>query len=77
MFDELNLITEEDSVEYTKDSDLSYENKGELVELFVEDFYVGDVKVYLDSEMDGREYICLNYTIVYLDTLKTKIPKNN
>jgi len=72
MFDELNLITEEDSVEYTKDSDLSYENKGELVELFVEDFYVGDVKVYLDSEMDSREYICLNYTIVYLDELKTK-----
>ena len=31
---------------------------------------VGDVKVFKDAEMDGREYICLNYEIIYLDNLK-------
>jgi len=66
------IIEEEDFIEYSKDSDLSYENKGTVIELFVEDFYEGDVKVWLDSEMDNREYICLNYTILYLDELKTK-----
>jgi hypothetical protein len=29
------------------------------------------MKVWKDSEMDGREYITLNYEIVYLDELKT------
>ena len=43
-----------------------------VTELFVDDFYVGDMKVWCDSEMDGREYVCINYTIVYLDTLTHK-----
>ena len=70
MFEDFNLITEEDEVEYKNIIDLSYKNKGEVVELFVDDFYTGDVKVYLDSEMDGREYICLNHEIIYLDSIK-------
>jgi len=72
MFEDINLITEEDSVEFERYEQLSYQNMSELIELFVDDFYVGDMKVWCDSEMDGREYVCINYTIVYLDTLKHK-----
>jgi hypothetical protein len=38
----------------------------------VDDFYIGDCEVWLDAEMDSREYIVLNYTIVYLDTITLK-----
>lgn len=68
--DELNLLTEEDTIHFDKYEQLSYQNKGSLVELFVDDFYIGDMKVWQDSEMDNREYLTINYEIVYLDTLK-------
>lgn len=64
------FITEEDHVEFDKYDQLSYQDKNELIELFVDDFYIGDMEVWGDSEMDGREYICINYEIIYLDTLK-------
>ena len=65
-----NLITEVDEVDYTNDEQLSYEPMLEgFVELYVDDFYIGDCEVWLDAEMDSRQYITLNYTIVYLDTI--------
>jgi hypothetical protein len=65
------FITEEDHVEFTKYEQLSYFDKGEEnIELYVDNEYLGDMKVWLDSEMDNREYITLNYEIVYLDELK-------
>ena len=72
-----NLITEEFEVDYTNDNQLSYEqiiinDECDYVELYVDDFYIGDCEVWLDSEMDSREYIVLNYTIVYLDTITLK-----
>jgi len=72
-----NLITEEDEVDYTNDNQLSYEqiienDECDYVELYVDDFYIGDCEVWLDSEMDSREYIILNYTIVYLDTIELR-----
>jgi hypothetical protein len=30
------------------------------------------MEVWKDSEMEGREYVCINYEIIYLDELKTK-----
>lgn len=63
------LIEEEELIEFDSYEQLSFENKDELIELFVDDFYIGDLKVWKDSEMEGREYVCINYEIVYLDTL--------
>jgi hypothetical protein len=65
------LIEEHTKVVFTKYEQLSYKDYEEThVDLFVDNKLVGNIEVWGDSEMDGREYICLNYTIVYLDTLK-------
>jgi hypothetical protein len=70
-----DLITEETEVFYTNDEQLSYEfysSDYDYVELYIDDFYIGVCEVWLDAEMDYRQYIILNYTIVYLDTIKLK-----
>jgi hypothetical protein len=74
------LITEDDIIEYKNESELSYfDDGGNNVALYVNKVYVGDCKVWKDSEMDGREYITLNHAIVYLDTLAKddSLPTNN
>jgi hypothetical protein len=64
-------IEEEDEVDFVSYDELSYkDNDSEDVELYCNDEYIGDIKVWLDSDMDNREYLCINYTVVYLDTLK-------
>ena len=68
-----DLIDEEWEVEYQTENDLSYEPYVEgYVELYVDDFYEGVCRVWYDNEMDDREYIILNYTIIYLDTLRDR-----
>jgi hypothetical protein len=63
-------ITEETEVKFGEYKQLTYLDDGEPeVTLFVDDMVVGYIKVWKDSEQDGREYICINYEIVYLDTL--------
>jgi hypothetical protein len=63
-------IEEEDVVEFTHYDQLSYKDNGlEVVELYVDGKLQGEIKVWLDSDMDDREYICINYEVVYLDTL--------
>lgn len=63
-------IKEETEVKFTQYEQLSYLDEGEPeVTLYVDDRVVGYIKVWKDSEQDEREYICLNYEIVYLDTL--------
>ena len=50
---------------------LSYKDTdGENIVLYIDELEAGEMKVWLDSEMDGREYLTINHTIVYLDTLK-------
>jgi hypothetical protein len=63
-------IKEETEVKFTQYGQLSYLDEGEPeVTLYVDDRPVGHIKVWKDREEDGREYICINYEIVYLDTL--------
>jgi hypothetical protein len=63
-------ITEETEVQFTRYEQLSYyDNDEPEVTLFIDEVPVGVVKVWQDSEMNGREYICLNYEVVYLDCL--------
>lgn len=65
------MITEETDVQYTDRAQLSYADDGQPeVELYLDGTSLGWAKVWRDSEMDGREYICLNYEIIYLDTLE-------
>ena len=64
------MITEETEVRFTRYEQLSYyDNDEPEVTLFIDEVPVGVVKVWQDSEMNGREYICLNYEVVYLDSL--------
>jgi len=73
MSETINIIEEEDHVEFSKYEQLSYkDNEGENVELYVDDKKEGSIKVFLDSEMNNREYVCINYEIVYLDSITKK-----
>lgn len=65
------IIEEETEVKYQNLDDLTYIDFGEdMIALYVNKQFEGDIKVWKDSEMDGREYICINYEIIYLDTIK-------
>lgn len=65
------IIEEETEVKYQNLDELSYMNFGDdMVALYLNKEFEGDIKVWKDSEMDGREYICINYEIIYLDTIK-------
>ena len=64
------MINEEDYVEFDNYKQLSYkDSEKEDVQIYKDGKPIGNIKVFLDSEMEDREYICINYTIVYLDTL--------
>ncbi len=70
----MKQIEEEDFVDFSKYEQLSFRDAGgKNVELLKDGELQGSIKVWLDSEMDDREYICINYTIVYLDTLKKEV----
>jgi hypothetical protein len=43
------------------------------VNLYLKGKFIGRPYVWEDSEMEGREYIEINHTVVYLDTLKTLV----
>lgn len=59
-----------ESANYSSLDNLFYEHKGDVICLHDDEFgELGWFKVWYDSEMDDREYITLNETIVYLDTL--------
>lgn len=64
------MIKEETEIKFERYTDLSYHDEGEPeVTLYVKDRPVGYIKVWKDSEQDGREYVCINYEVVYLDTI--------
>jgi hypothetical protein len=68
-----DLINEFDEVEFTNYEQLSYElYDDDYIELYVDDFYIGICEVWLDAEMDYRQYIILNYEIIYLDSITLK-----
>lgn len=46
------------------------DDKEYYITLFLDGNNVGNVYVYIDKENESREYICINYEILYLDTLK-------
>ena len=63
-------ILEETVVKFEKYTDLSYLDEGEPeVIMYVKDRPIGKIKVWKDTEQEGREYVCINYEIIYLDTI--------
>lgn len=66
-------IEEETEVVFNQYEDLTYSDIGwDDIELYVKGVYLGNIKVWLDTDNDNREYICVNYEIVYLDELKNQ-----
>ena len=47
-----------------------YDSKTDYIDLYNKGEFVGYVIVYTDVENEKREYIIINYEIVYLDTLE-------
>lgn len=63
-------IKEDDHIIFQQYTQLSYRDIGATgIDLYVDRVGVGNAPVWKDSEMEGREYITLNYEILYLDTI--------
>lgn len=70
----MQKYNEELELEFENYSQLSIEDlKEEYIELFLNDKSVGLMKVFTDIENGKREYIILNYEIIYLDTIKNRV----
>jgi hypothetical protein len=66
------IINEETHIEFDSYDQLTYTDDDENIKLFIDGVFAGRMKVWCDAEMDGREYVTINYNIEYLDTLKTQ-----
>jgi hypothetical protein len=61
-------------LEFENYSQLSFEDLGEeYIQVFMNDKSIGLVEVSTDIENQKREYIIINYEILYLDTIKNRI----
>jgi len=66
-------ITEDTLLEFSNYNQLSYMDEGKaFVDLYVDDKVIGRIRVYKDSEMEDREYVCINHEVVYLDSINKK-----
>lgn len=66
------LIDEDTDIVFEAYSDLSYsecDNEKNII-LFIEGVKCGEMKVWLDTEMNNREYLTINNEVIYLDTIK-------
>lgn len=66
----MKIITEDTPVDYVSEKQLTfYDDQEKYITLYISEILIGKCKVWLDSEMHDREYITLNHTIIYLDTI--------
>lgn len=64
-------IKDETKIKFDNYEQLSYLDLDKpSVILYVDDKAIGNIKVCKDNEMDNREYVCINYEVVYLDSIK-------
>ena len=73
----MKMIFEETEVKYSSLDELSYIDCGDespsrepMVKLYVNNKYEGHIERWCDYENDERDYICVNYEMIYLDTIK-------
>ena len=59
------------SLDFKDYNQLSYEDdeQSAYVKVYLDDEPIAFSKVYTDRENESREYICINYEMLYLDTL--------
>ena len=56
---------------FTETKQLQYmDDEIDYIKLYLSGNFVGELYVYIDWENEKREYIVINYTIEYLDTLE-------
>lgn len=67
------IIDEDTQVEISGEQNLFYQREDDLISLHDDlrngDSEVGLFKIWYDAEMEQREYIIVNHTIMYLDTI--------
>lgn len=67
------IIDEDTEVVISGEENLFYQRENNLISLHDDlksgDSEVGLFKIWYDAEMEDREYIIINHTIVYLDTI--------
>jgi hypothetical protein len=67
----MNIEDEEFSLKYKNLEDLSYKELGKYyVDLYHKNKRICAIEVWKDNEQEDREYIIINYEIIYLDTIK-------
>jgi hypothetical protein len=59
-------------IDFKDYSQLSYEDNGQsaFVKIYIDNEPNAYTKVFTDVENENREYVCINYAILYLDTIK-------
>lgn len=63
-------------ITYKSDNELYYLKNKHAVYLYKNNRLVDKARIWYDAEEDDRPYILINYTVVYLDTLRTLKPIN-
>lgn len=67
----MNRFSEDLSLTFKDNSQLSFKDFGtDDIELFLDGESVGMVEVWTDAENGKREYIIINYEMVYLDSIE-------
>ena len=66
------ILEEESFVDFESYEQLSYEEGDTHVLLYVGDKAVGKIRVWADRENENREYVCINYEVVYLDSMSLR-----
>jgi hypothetical protein len=66
----MKKYSDELTLDFKSYDQLSYEDNDSLVGIFLDDKPMGLCEVFTDRENEKREYVCINYEMIYLDTLK-------
>jgi len=76
MEENIPIIGEENEVHFKSYRELSYREHAPndpYVHLYKNDKLIGKIKVWKDVEMKNREYICVNYEVLYLNTMTRRL----
>jgi len=64
-------ILEDAFIEFKQYSQISFKrNEDNSVKVLIDNIFNCNCWIFIDSEIEDREYIAINYEVIYLDTLK-------
>tara|TARA_B110000259_G_scaffold171486_1_gene203002 strand:- start:293 stop:514 length:222 start_codon:yes stop_codon:yes gene_type:complete len=64
-------ILEDAFIEFNELSQITFKNNGDYsVQVIIDNIFDCNCWIFIDSEMEDRQYIAINYEVIYLDTLK-------